>query len=467
MTRSTTRRRFLRVYSLGAAALALPRSALAAEAAPRKPNVLFLFTDDQREDTIGALGNPHIRTPHLDSLARSGVVFRNAYCMGGFSAAVCLPSRMMLLRGRAWFSVRGLPAGFPNLPAALNEAGYETYHHGKRGNTDIEVQKLFTHSKYLDDSADRTSGYPGKPVADEAIAFLKARDRAKPFFMYLAFGNPHDPRVAAKQYLDAYDADKLPLPPNFAPFHPFNNGDLLIRDERLAPWPRTEAEIRRHLRDYYAVITALDEQIGRILAALREAGEYDNTIIIFSSDNGLAIGSHGLMGKQNLYEHSMGVPLIFAGPGIPQGRTLDAFAYLFDVFPTVCDLVGARVPEGLDGKSLAPIIAGKAEGVRDTVFLAYLSIQRAVRRGRWKLIRYPQVNVTQLFDLEADPHETKDLAADPAHAERVKELMAAMAEQQKLFGDAAPLAVPDPRPAAVDLDFFKRAPGAARKGKGA
>ncbi|MBM4035257.1 MAG: DUF4976 domain-containing protein [Planctomycetes bacterium] len=463
MRASPTRRRFLGASGAGAASVALRTAAYPAEAAARKPNVLFLFTDDQREDTVGALGNPHVRTPNLDALAKSGVVFRNAYCMGGFSGAVCLPSRMMLLRGRAWFSVRNLPPGFPNFPKTLNEAGYETYHHGKRGNTDLEVQKLFSHSKYLDDEADRKSGFPGKPVADDAIAFLKGRDRARPFFMYLAFGNPHDPRVADKRYLDQYDAARIPLPPNFAAFHPFDNGELLIRDERLAPWPRTEAEIRRHLHEYYAVITGMDEQIGRILAALKESGESENTIIIFSSDQGIAIGSHGLMGKQNLYEHSMGVPLVFAGPGIPQGRTLDAFAYLFDVFPTVCGLVGAKAPDGLDGRNLAPVIQGKAEGVRDTVFLAYRDVQRAVRRGRWKLLRYPKADKTQLFDAEADPHETKDLSADPAHADRVKELMALMAGQQKLFGDPLPLSVPDPKPAEVTLDFFTR-PRPTKKG---
>ncbi len=457
------RRRFLRSCGVGAASLSIVRSVHAGEPPARKPNVLLLLTDDQREDTVAALGNPHIKTPNLDALAKSGVVFRNAYCMGGFSGAVCLPSRMMLLRGRSWFSVRNLPPGFPNFPTALNEAGYETYHHGKKGNEDNAVHKFFTHSHYLPQGDDRTSGFPGKTIADDAIAVLRERKREKPFFMYLAPANPHDPRVADKRYLDQYDVEKIPLPPNFAPFHPFDNGDLLVRDERLAAWPRTEAEIRRHLRDYYAVITGLDEQIGRILAALRESGEYDNTIILFTSDQGIAIGSHGLMGKQNLYEHSMGAPLILAGPGIPQGKALDAFAYLFDLFPTVCDLVGAKVPDGLEGKSLAPVIQGKAEGVRDAVFLAYLGIQRAVRKGRWKLLRYPKVAKTQLFDLEADPFETKDLSADPAQAEKVKELLALMAEQQKLFGDTLPLSVPDPKPAEVNLDFFKRA-HAAEKG---
>jgi arylsulfatase A-like enzyme len=454
------RRRFVKTVGLGSAALAvsaaLPEVRVDAKGTKsNKPNVLFFLTDDQREDTIAALGNPHIRTPNLDNLVHSGIVFRNAYCMGGFSAAVCLPSRMMLLRGRSWFSVRGLPKDSPNLPRSMNEAGYVSYHHGKRGNTDQEVHRSFTHSHYLNDGQVRRSGHPGEVVANDAINFLRERNKDKPFFMYLAFACPHDPRVATKKYLDMYDPERIPLPPNFQPFHPFDNGELLIRDEMLAPWPRTEAIIREHLRDYYAVITSLDEQIGRIIEALRETGEYDNTIVIFSSDQGLAIGSHGLMGKQNLYEHSMGVPLIFCGPGIPKGKSTDAFAYLFDVYPTVCDLVGAEVPESLEGESLASIIRGTGGKARDTIFLAYKEVQRAVRRGRWKLLRYPQINTTQLFDLQRDPDETNNLAEHPAHSARVRELMALMSEQQRLFGDTQPLTSDNPRPAQIGLDFFK------------
>ena len=453
------RREALKMLGVGAAAMALPRGSAAMTTPKKRPNVLFLFTDDQREDTVAALGNPHIITPNLDGLVKEGFAFTNAYCMGGNSAAVCLPSRKMTLRGRSWFSVDTVPPNGPCFPATMNEAGYVTYHHGKRGNVDKWAHGFFDQSHYLNDGVDRTSGYPGKPVADDAIAFLrehKKNDSGKPFFMYLAFGNPHDPRGAAKEYMDLYDPEKIPLPPNFLPFHPFNNGEMKIRDERLAPWPRTPEVIRKHLRDYYAVVTALDAQIGRILAALQEIGEYDNTIILFSSDQGIAIGSHGLMGKQNLYEHSMGAPLVFTGPGIPKGKSSDAFAYLFDIYPTVCELVGAETPKSLEGKSLAGIVQGTSAGVRDTILLAYKNVQRAVRRGQWKLIRYPEVNVTQLFDLEADPYETKNLADDPAQAERVKELMDVLAEEQKRFGDKAPLTVENPKPAVVDESFFKQ-----------
>jgi arylsulfatase A-like enzyme len=230
---------------------------------------------------------------------------------------------------------------------------------------------------------------------------------------------------------------------------------LTVRDETLAPWPRTPEVVRKHLTDYYGVITYLDMQIGRILQALKESGEYDHTVILFSSDHGLAVGSHGLFGKQNLYEDGMRVPLIFAGPGIPKGRS-DALVYLHDLYPTVCELAGVPVPASLDGRSLAPVLRGKKKGVHDALFLAYRNVQRAVRQGDWKLIRYPQVNKTQLFDLKNDPDETKDLADDPKHAGKVKEMLALLAKQQQEYGDKQPLTVDNPQPAEVDLSFFKR-----------
>jgi arylsulfatase A-like enzyme len=422
-----------------------------AAAQATRPHVVFLFTDDQRADTLGALGSPHVKTPHLDQLARAGTVFQSAYCLGGNSPAVCLPSRNMLLSGRAYFRWQGgqAPATEATFPAVMKAAGYETYHHGKRGNSALNIQAQFDHNQYLMDQEDRTSGEPGQAIVDRAIEFLAGRTSDKPLFMYLAFANPHDPRVAAEKYLAQYQRDRIPLPKNFLPLHPFNNGEQFVRDELLAPFPRTEDEIRRHWHEYSAVITALDGHIGRLLAALKERGMYDNTIFIFSSDQGLAMGSHGLMGKQNLYEAGMKVPLFVTGPGIPKGETA-ALAYLLDIFPTVCDLVGAKTPDGLDGKSLRPVIDGKAASVRDSLFFAYRDVQRAVRDQRFKLIRYPQVNVTQLFDLQSDPDELKNLAAEPAHGERIKSLTARLERWQRELGDTTPLVVQNPQNPAWD-----------------
>jgi arylsulfatase A-like enzyme len=433
-----------RLFTLAAGLVFAFFAAAAAQAAG--PNVLFLLTDDQRADTLGALGNPVIQTPNLDKLAERGFAFNNAYCLGANMGAVCRPSRNMLLSGRVYFRWLGrsnAPADGPSFPASMKAAGYETFHEGKRGNVADDIQKLFDHDRYVNDNAARTSGEHGKQAVDDAIDFLKARHAQKPFFMYLAFEGPHDPRVAAKHYLDRYDREKIPLPKNYRPIHPFDNGWMDGRDERLEKWPRTEEAVRRHLHEYYGCITSLDAHIGRLLATLQDLGQLDNTIIIFSSDHGLAIGSHGLFGKQNVYEDGMKAPLVFAGPGIPKGRS-DALVYLHDIFPTTCELVGAPVPEGLDGRSFAPIMQGSKTKTRDSLFLAFENSQRAVRDDRWKLIRYPHINKSQLFDLQNDPHEMRDLSADPAHAGRIESLLALMANWQAELGDKQPLAVDNP-----------------------
>ncbi len=429
--------------------------------AARRPNVLFLFADDMRADSIGALSDKNVKTPNLDAVVRRGFVMTNAYCLGGNSAAVCTPSRNMLLAGKAYFrwqdytppnqpNQKGLlaPGNGPNFPLSLRDAGYVTYHHGKRGNSAPLIQAKFEINKYLkNDLEDRTDGEPGKQIVDEAIAFLKEKRDERPFFMYLAFASPHDPRVAAKKYMDLYDRDKLPLPQNFKPQHEFDNGEMTVRDELLSPWPRTEDGMRKTWHEYYATISGLDFHIGRLLQTLRDLKLEENTIIVFSADQGIAIGGHGLLGKQNLYDHSMKAPLFLAGPGIPRGQS-NALIYLLDIYPTIADLVGATVPRDIDGVSFKPVITGKAKQARRELMLAYRDVQRAYRDERWKLIRYPQVNVTQLFDLRTDPFELRNLAERPAHSKRLAQMTARLQQQQQQFGDSLPLIVAKPLPAA-------------------
>lgn len=447
---------------LGGCLLVLFLATAAVADSKPKPNVLFLFADDMRADSVAALGNSTVKTPNLDTLVKRGFVMRNAYCLGGNSAAVCTPSRNMLLSGNAFFRWKNFappnnpkqkgglaPGDGPNFPLSMKEAGYVTYHHGKKGNTAPLIQAKFDTNKYLtNDEAERRSGEPGQEIVDDAIKFLGERPAdAKPFFMYLAFGNPHDPRVAAQKYLDQYDRNAIPLPKNFRPVHPFDNGEMTVRDEKLLPWPRTESDVRRTLHEYYATITALDFHIGRLLDSLRQTGQLDNTLVLFSADQGIAVGSHGLLGKQNLYDAGMKAPLIFAGPGIPRGES-PALMYLLDIYPTVCDLVGTVPPKNIDGVSVRSVITGQGPAPRRELFLSYLGVQRALRDERWKLIRYPQVNVTQLFDLQTDPDEMQNLADDPDHAERVKTMLARLAGVQPTWDDTAPLTVSNPKPAA-------------------
>ena len=432
-------------------ALLLAGPAFAAD----RPHVLFLLTDDQRADTVAALGNPAIVTPNLDRLAGRGFAFTQAHNLGANEGAVCFPSRNMILSGRVYFrhEVKQGRRTFadpaePNFALALKTAGYETYHHGKKGNTATLLHGEFEHSRYLsDDHRARLSGEPGKEIVDAALTFLNERDDPRPLAMYLAFGTPHDPRVAADGYRDRYHPADLPVPPDFLPLHPFTIGSDVGRDELLAPFPRTLKNTRAQIHDYYAAITGLDHHIGRLLGDLDRRGMLKNTFVVFSSDHGLALGSHGRFGKQDLYAHSTRAPLIVAGPGVPHGSS-DALVYLHDIFPTVCDLVGAdpaggaTAPAELDGASLAPVISGEAGGVRDELFGAYLNRQRSLTDGRWKLVRFPKVGVTRLYDWSVDPREILDLAADPAQAGRIARMTARLKELQQEFGDGLDLDAP-------------------------
>jgi arylsulfatase A-like enzyme len=411
-----------------------------AEEVPRsgRPNILFIFSDDQRWDTIRALGNPEIETPNLDRLVATGFHFTNAYCMGSMVGAVCLPSRTMVMTGQSlWrcpqnMRARTAPPGTPILPQLLNEAGYATFHCGKAGNSCTFAHILFS----TNIETKKTGPSDARDHADQVIQFLNGHQGDKPFFIYLAPSVPHDPRVAPPEFMKRYDPAKLTLSKNFLPEHPFDNGELKIRDELLAPFPRTPEVMRRHLADYYACISDLDHQVGRILATLKQRGFADNTVVVFSSDQGLAVGGrHGLMGKQNLYEH-VKPPLIVAGPGIPHGQS-DALVYLFDLFPTFCDLAGGKTPGAVEGKSLLPVIKGEQPKVRDWLFGAYRSCQRMVRDDRWKLIQYNANGVrnAQLFDLKNDPDEIQNLAADPRYAEQRKRLERLLGEARQQFGD--------------------------------
>ena len=475
---------FHRVVGLTLVTIALGQTWGRGDGPSQRPNILFLFSDDQRADTIAALGNPNIQTPNLDRLVKRGTALTRAYCMGSMQGAVCVPSRAMLMSGRTLFRVPTDLKGVATWPEIFARAGYRTFMTGKWHNQQASALRAFTVGKSLffggmgnphelpvaDISPQRTltdkrpSGkHSVELFSDNAIDFIKAQKGSdQPFLAYVAFNLPHDPRVAPKQYHDIYNANKPPLPPNFMPRHPFNNGEMTVRDEKLAPWPRTPEVVRQHLADYYAAITFLDAQIGRILAALEAAGLADNTIIVFASDSGLAIGSHGLFGKQNVYDHSMRAPLIFAGPGIPPGKRSDGMCYLLDVFPTLGDLAGVKAPDGNEGKSLVPLMTGKTECVRDSIFLAYMKVQRAVRDERWKLIVYPHINHRQLFDLKNDPHEMKDLAGDPANAREIERLTALLRRSQEDLGDAQPLTTANPLPREFD---FSKAPAEEKKVK--
>lgn len=436
------------------AVLLLPVAGLqAAESPAKRPNILHIHADDHRADGLNALGNKLLRTPNLDALVERGTTFTHCYTMGSMSGAVCQPSRTMMLTGKSWLRIPAAKVPLKDLdastflPRVVGAAGYQTFHVGKGGNEFTPGLQSFDQSLRMDDHAPDQRRGSSERHADAVIKFLDEREKDKPFYVYLAPPVPHDPRVAAPEFHNFYDAKDVPLPAAFLPMHPFDNGEMQVRDEKLAPWPRTESDTKQQLADYYACVTGLDHHVGRIIERLRKEGQLENTIVVFSGDNGLSLGEHGLFGKQNLYEFGgMHVPLVIAGPGIPKGKK-DAFVYLMDLLPTFADLAGAKTPEGVEGKSLVPLMMGKEAKVRDVLYTGYKTCQRAVRDDRWKLIRYPLVNMTQLFDLQADPHELVNLADRPEHAGKVQEMTALLEREMKAYGDAAPLVVANPAPA--------------------
>ncbi|MFW6133288.1 MAG: sulfatase-like hydrolase/transferase [Planctomycetota bacterium] len=434
-----------------------------------KPNVLFLFTDDQRFDTLAAPGNEHVRTPNLDKLAARGTSFTRAHIMGGTSGAVCMPSRAMLHTGRSLFHIEGrgqtIPAEHTTMGECFRAAGYQTFGAGKWHNGRESYARSFTDGDeimfggmadhwnmpaYHYDPSGRyesvlpycvdalSSNVVNHRAADHVAAgehstdllaaatetFLRNRSTDRPFLAYVSFLAPHDPRTMPQEFLDMYDPEEIELPANFAGAHPFDNGELKVRDEKLEDWPRTPEAVRRHIAEYYAMISHVDAAVGRILQALKDAGEDDNTIIVFAGDNGLAVGQHGLMGKQSLYEHSIRVPLMFAGPGVPAGQRREQFVYLHDALPTLCDLCGLDAPPSAESMSLAPALADPAAETRATLMFAYRHLQRGVKDERYKLIEYvvDGRRRTQLFDLDEDPCETRDLSGEADQTERIEAL---------------------------------------------
>jgi arylsulfatase A-like enzyme len=438
--------------------------AASAAARPEPPNVLILFTDDQRFNTLHALNCPEIQTPNMDRLVRSGIAFTRASIMGGTIPAVCAPSRGMLMTGQTLFHVAdNLIAPNPAkqrpyslFPEEFARAGYTTFATGKWHNGPKLFNRCFQrgeniffggmadHTKMPLHEYDASGRYPAERVqtsgrfsselfADSAIRFINQHPAGKPFLAYTAFTAPHDPRIPPKRYLDLYPPDRIELPPNFMPRHPFDNGEMEVRDEKLLPWPRTPKAVRQEIASYYAMITEVDAQIGRILDALAASPHARNTIVVFAGDNGLAMGQHGLLGKQNLYEHSIRVPLVIGGPGIPGGHRADGGCYLLDVFPTLCDLAGLKTPATVEGQTLMPALRNPRARLRQSMFFAYRNVQRAVWDGRWKLIRYHVAgnDRSQLFDLERDPWEMHSLRDE----RRTRELSARLSDWMHKLDD--------------------------------
>ncbi len=452
-----------------------------------RPNVLFVLTDDQQFDSIGALGNPNIYTPNIDRLVERGTAFRRTYIMGGNKPAVCCPSRAMILTGRSLYRTGQIDRGplsdrYETMPETFRKAGYRTFGTGKqhngpgviaRGFSDagslmfggmghhmsLHLQDFDPTGKYDPARARKRPEFSTEVFTEEALGFLDRVDNDESFFAYVAYTAPHDPLMVPDAFRAMYDPSEIPLPTPFLSEHPF---DRSPRGDRVRPlescrecqtdavvsfseWPITEDHVREITATYYAMISHIDNQVGLLVSKLEECGILNNTIVVFASDNGIAMGRHGCYHKQTCYDHDVHVPLIMSGPGIPQGKTNDALTYLFDCFPTLCDLTGLDTPDSVEGESLKPVLDGVTEKHRESLYFAYCDTWRAVYDGEYKMLEYryegdedsAAVPQSLLYDLRNDPYETNDLFPDAGFQPIAERLRATLVRTAKEWDDPA------------------------------
>lgn len=467
----------------------------ASAANAKRPNILFILVDDQSPFDLKCYNaQSPLETPNIDRLAREGMVFDGAYHMGSFSGAVCTPSRHMIMSGRTVWHLPIAPQAMqkglcpPNLeqqtiPAVFNRAGYATMRTCKQGNSYEAANKLFT----VRHDATKRGGTPETGSAwhgDRVMEYLqhrKSSKETKPFLIYFGFSHPHDERDGTPELLAKYGAvnhtgvdapppanPKQPkLPPNYLPAHPFHHGHPGLRDEVAVSgvWERRDEQtIRNELGREFACSENIDIQIGRVLQKLEESGELENTYVIYTADHGMAIGRHGLQGKQNLYQHTWRVPFIVRGPSIQAGSRVEGNIYLLDVLATVCDLAGIAAPETNEGISFKPVLIGQKPTVRDVLYGVYNGGtkpgMRSIKQGDWKLVKYDvmdgDVRQTQLFNLKDNPEEfliehrdakvgaltgTKpmpqqvNLADDPQYVEKLAEMEALLLAEMRRLHD--------------------------------
>ena len=463
----------------------------------KRPNVLFIIVDDQSPFDLQVYDpESMLQTPTLDRLAAEGMVFEGAYHMGSFSGAVCTPSRHMVMSGRTLWHLPISPGGkkkqnklcpdhleLQTIPAVFNRAGYDTMRTCKMGNSYEAANKQFTVRRDATKrGGDDESGSTWH--GEQVLNYLNDREANQdndPFLIYFGFSHPHDTRDGRPELLEKYgavnhtDQATLPaanpeapaLPMNYLPQHPFDHGHPGLRDEVdvSGVWEnRDERTIRNELGREFACSENIDIQIDRVLRKLEAMGELDNTFIFYTSDHGIAIGRHGLQGKQNLYQHTWRVPLIVKGPGIKAGTRVEGNVYLLDMLATLCDVTGVPAPESNEGTSFKSVLLGAQKKIRDVLYGAYCGGtkpgMRCVKQGDWKLIKYDvldgKVRETQLFNLKDNPHEfliehhnaavsslshskptetQVNLASDPKYADKLAEMETLLLDEMRRLND--------------------------------
>lgn len=428
-------------------------------AAADRPNVLVVITDDQRFDALGVVQKeqgdaarfPWLETPNLDRLAAEGTRFRNAFV----TCSLCAPSRAAYLTGRYNHAngVRDNKTPFPadavTYASLLREAGYATGYVGKWHMDGQEARPGFDWSasftgqgKYIDcpvlvnGEKTPTKGWIDDVSTDYALDFLGKQTDDKPFCLVVGYKSVHGPRNAEsvpERLAGLYEGAQAGPSPNADAKPPY------LTEEPPAD-RRGSRRAERTNNVYFQLLRGVDENVGRMLAALESAGRLDNTVVVFASDNGYFLGDHGIGDKRAAYEESLRIPLLIRAPGGKKGHTVDSMTLNIDLAPTLLDLAGLTPPESMHGRSLRPLLEGQTPADWRTAYLYEyfeeppykVPANFALRTTSAKLILYPgHDDWTELFDLAADPHEKNNLAADPHHATMLKRMRAEFDRQAK------------------------------------
>ena len=426
------------------------------DARPR--NVVIVLTDDHRYDLLGVMGHPFVETPHMDSVARNGALFRNAFV----TTALCSPSRASMLTGRYAHRHRvvdnnnPIPPGTTFFPQYLQRAGYATAFVGKwhMGGESDDPQPGFDHwisfrgqGTYLPSPSGLNvngrrvaqKGYITDELTEYALEWLNQRDASRPFFLMLSHKGVHSEFIPAERHRGRYAGKSAPRPPTLAPASPDANRPAWVANQRNS-WHGVEfpyhsdLDVDAYYRAYAETLLAVDDSLGRVLGWLKDRKLDDDTLVIYLGDNGFMFGEHGLIDKRTAYEASMRIPLLMQAPGlIKPGTTIEGVAAGIDLASTVLDAAGLVPPAGLDGTSLLPLATGAATKVRDALLYEYYwernfpqtPTMHALRTDRYKYIHYHGIwDTDELFDLQADPDESKNLIADPSHQATVRALNA-------------------------------------------
>ena len=445
-----------------AAAAILPLHPGAADAADQ-PNIVFILVDDQRYDELGFI-NPLLDTPNLDALAERGVFFENAVV----TTSLCSPSRATILTGQ-YMHNHGvvdnntpLRPGTTTFPELLQAAGYRTALVGKwhMGGLSDEPRPGFDHwVSFAGQGTYRPTdrfgnvamfnvngeripqrGYITDELTDYAIEWLDAARDAGPWLLYLSHKAVHSNFTPAERHRDQYSDITLELPASATPDKDNAGRPLWVRNQRNSfhgiefPYHDPDTDLLAIQRNYHRTMSAVDDSVGRILGWLDERGESDNTVVIYTSDNGFYFGEHGLIDKRSAYEESMRVPMIVTASGrLPQGKTVSAQVANLDIAPTILDLAGAEIPEQFEGQSFRGLAEGSMDPAdwRDETLYEYFwefnfphtPTTFAIRTNDFKLIQYHGIwDTDELYDMRADPLEMNNLIADRNYLDTVVDL---------------------------------------------